>query len=394
MKWFSIAALFGCRPADEKTLGSLPCGPFEIRWEVVKSYSGAWFNLGGNPGAKVSTSYFSVYYQGKPVRIPMKEGETGQFWQALVLKDAPHPAILVGIHSMYLITEENGALKTQALHEQDGDFATFQWLDGPDGLPGDFRNVYLGDDSGSSRYLEGGRMLIVNKRTVLDVHTLQVYPFEVNTWERVKQLDDYNAFSSPVITSSPDKSQLVLIGSRSNPADYMLYQYALVVIDFVHNSAYSVPFDRTDTRFFSVWDGSPQWVNTYFQWNKGKDGLERLALRHFKRLPCWQGRWSYNPETGHPSQYKLIPVKKSMINTFVDFVKSEFDVKAVRTELTGDLVSTYITIDDSELLLYFNPEYQELTLNWQTNDLITRIGKRFDEELAKGRFEADFDRFE
>ncbi len=171
MKWFGLAALFGCNSSKNITSqGSVASGPFEISWEVRESRSGAWFNNGGNPSAKQYTSMFQVKHQGKVVQVPAFDKKWGsiqsgtdlgppvdQFWQALFLQDAPRPAVIVGIHSMHLITEENGQVKVTPLHEQDGDFATHQWLDSENGQPSEPQRVYLGDDSASPRFLSGGR---------------------------------------------------------------------------------------------------------------------------------------------------------------------------------------------------------------------------------------------
>ncbi len=56
MKWFGLAALFGCNSDHIVRKGSLASGPFEICWEVTESRSGAWFNNGGNFNAKQYTA--------------------------------------------------------------------------------------------------------------------------------------------------------------------------------------------------------------------------------------------------------------------------------------------------------------------------------------------------
>ncbi|MBK8920861.1 MAG: hypothetical protein IPM81_05040 [Saprospirales bacterium] len=70
MKWFGLAALFGCSSTVKN--GSATSGPFEILWDVTESRSGAWFNNGGNFNAKQYTSWFSVKHRGKPVQADGK----------------------------------------------------------------------------------------------------------------------------------------------------------------------------------------------------------------------------------------------------------------------------------------------------------------------------------
>ena len=321
MKLFGLVSLFGCKSSKEVNSGSAKDGPFEITWSVISSNSGAWYNNGGNPNAKQYTSYFNLNYNGKPIVIPTGDQQQKDFWQALFLKDAVKPALIAAIHSFYLITEENGEVKVTPLHEQDGDFATYQWLDSDNGQPGEMRRVTLGDDSAEDRFLSGGRFLMVNSRVVLDVQTLDIYPFDLITYELLQQIGNYNAGNSFVAQLSPGKTQMVLIGNRDNPANRMLYQYGLVVIDFKKNTGYAVPFDRTDTRFFSIWDADQKWMNTYFEWTTNDNGDEIIKPRVFQQLPYWQGRWSYSEETGEATDYRLQPVDTTMLPVFLDFIR-------------------------------------------------------------------------
>lgn len=91
---------------------------------------------------------------------------------------------------------------------------------------------------------------------MLDIQTFATYPIDNNSAELVEQLDGFNAFQSEVVGMSPQKTQLVLIGYRRNPSTNGS-EYALVAIDILKNEPYAVPFDRTATRFFSVWDAAP-----------------------------------------------------------------------------------------------------------------------------------------
>lgn len=397
MKWFSaIAALLGCgSSAKIISEGKAVSGPFEIRWEVSSGRSGAWFNNGGNYNARQYTSYFSVYHNGKLVEVPVKAGKAQFFWQALFLKDARQPAVIVGTHSMYLITEENGQPKITPLHEQDGDFASFQWLDAGKGQPGPSQNVYLGDDSRRDRFLSGGRYLMVNRRVVLDINTLKAHSFDVNSSERVHALEDYNAFNSQLIELSPGGTQMILIGTRPHRDNRMLYEYGLVIIDFITDEAYVIPFSRTETRFFSVWDGTPEWVKTYFEWKKDKAGRDQLVKRKFKTLPYWQGRYTNGEFTGKVSQYKLIPVKVSMLEAYFDFLKTHFDVSEVTREEMSDYGTKTINlkINGVALMLYLRKDDQSLTLSGNSEGLLEPFGKAFDREMATGKYQEHFDNF-
>ena len=182
--WASFLTLLGCSAAKEKPeQNHVTNGPLTIRWVVDYTTSWAWFNQGGKPGHKDATSYFTVEHQGKPVSVPddPAPGKPAAFWQALFLKDAPKPAVLAGSFSMYLITDDNGQATAKLLNQQDNDNGKYQWLDSDNGQPGPLHENWLKDDSKSSRFLSGGRYLLVNKRIVLDIKTLDTYPFNPYT---------------------------------------------------------------------------------------------------------------------------------------------------------------------------------------------------------------------
>ena len=400
MKLFGLS-LFGCKTTNVVNKGSETSGPFEIVWDVTESRSGAWYNNGGDPNAKQYTSYFNINYNGQPLKITAKE-ENDDFWQVFFLKDAPYPTLIAGQHSMYLITEENGEVKIRPLHEQEGDFATYQWLDSENGQPGEMLRVFLGDDSSNSRYLSGGRYLVVNSKVVLDIQTLEKYPFDLINYDLLQSIGHYHAGNSFVAQFSPGKTQMVFIGNRDNPENRMLYQYGLVVIDFINNTAYAVPFDRTEKRFFSIWDATTQWLNTYFEWSMNADSVEKIQPRIFEQLPYWQGRWSYSEETGEPTDYKLQPVDTTMLEPLLEFIRKEIPVSSEsREEIethedppVSDLVTIIMETQEGKLQVYLNPIEQSINLGSSNISLVQKLGKRFDEEMAKGKYQEFYGRYE
>jgi hypothetical protein len=393
--WASFIALLGCNTAKLTTVpNQVTSGPLSIHWVVEHTASGAWYNLGGKPGWKDATSYFSITHQGKPVAMSTGNGKATYFWQALFLKDAPKPAVLVGTHSMYLITDDNGQVNVKSLDGEQGDFGKYQWLDSENGQPGKQHKVYQIDDSKSSRFLSGGRYLLINTRLLLDVQTLATYPIDNNSAALVQQLDGFNAFQSEVVCLSPEKTQLVLIGYRRNPQTNVS-EYALVAIDFVKNRAYAIPFDRTATRFFSIWDATPSWASTYFDWTTNSQGKEVLSLHSFKQLPYWQGKLDLHPNTDQPAQYEIRPVLPGMIPHFMQCVRQQYPTTAgIKTKETGEQIITEFSIDGKPITLYFNVRDKTLTLLNADKGLVKTIGEAFDKELAKGNFQNEFGRFD
>lgn len=328
-----------------------------------------------------------------------------QFWKALILKDAPRPAVLAGQHSMYLFTDENGQAKTVALDEQNGDFATYQWLDSDEGQPADPARVYLADDSQNPRFLSGGNLLLVNGRTVLDVRTLEAYPFDKDSWDALEKFGHYYTRNDPARALSPDKKQLVFVGSRSREDNRMEFEYALVVADFAENKVYAVPFDQTDTRFESVWDATRTWLDTYFEWTKDASGAECIRQRKLDRLPPWQGRLHIDQYAEKPDmadEYNLFPVRAGMLPKFLDFLKQEFDTQDVTLEPVGENTSVTLTIGGVTLKIYAQLATEKsiglyLPTGLKTDagyGLLRRIGERFNEVLATGKYQEDFGRYD
>lgn len=394
LKWTGFLALFGCSTANQKpVLSQVTSGPLTIRCAVEQTNSQAWYNLETKPGGKISTSYFSVNHSGKPVSVATAEGPVTDFWQALFLKDATKPAVLVATHSVYLITDENGQATVKPIDVQEGDFAKFQWLDSENGQPGKQQEVYLGDDSKSSRFLSGGRYLLVNTRAVLDIQTFAIYPIDNNSTALVEQLDGFNAFDSVVVGMSPQKTQLVLIGYRRNPATN-ISEYALVAIDILKNEPYAVSFDRTATRFFSIWDATPAWLTTYFDWTVDRDGKDRLNVHKFSQLPYWQGRWTQDPGSSQPVRYELMPVLPGIVAPFMACIGQHYQLSDLETRETQEQIITEFTITGTPQTLYVNK--RDRTLTWQCEDslLVRSVGNAFDRELARGKFQNLFGKFD
>jgi hypothetical protein len=389
-----IISLFSCASVKPATdANQITSGPLAIHWEVRETASHAWYSLGGKPGGKYATSYFSIKHSGKTVTVPTRDTEVTFFAQALFLKNAPKPAILAGTHRLYLITDDHGEVNVKLLDDEDGDTGKFQWLDSENGQPGKQEKIYHIDNSKSSRFLSGGRYLLVNTRTLLDVETLATYPIDNNSSALVSQLEGFNAFNSEVISMSPGKTQIVLKAYRRNPKTN-ISEYALVAIDFLKNQAYCVPFDRTNTRLTSVENATPSWVSTFFDWTTNQDGNEILSLHSFEKLPDWQGSFDLHPNTDQPAQYQIMPVLKDMTAHFMQFLKENHPTTIiVETHETGDLVVTKFTINGKPMTLYANLKEKSLTLLDSDKLMVKTIGAQFDHQLAAGKFQDSFGRF-
>lgn len=166
-------------------------------------------------------SSFKVSYQGQPVVIKDQDGRKVTIWQAWFLQDAPEPAVLASSNHVYLIITGNrsagaGQTHVTTVANNGGALNTYQWLDGEHGQPGRTQFSFPADNSGASRFLTGGRYLLVNECSVLDVHTLTVHPFDLISKAALERTDGFTRVSSILVGFSPGKTQPVFIGTRYN----------------------------------------------------------------------------------------------------------------------------------------------------------------------------------
>ena len=362
-------------------------GPFEIAPRPKKIAAGGFPNTSGNPFARKTVTVFGVKYRGKPVAMPGEKVRIDEFWDVVVLQAAPRPAVLAALGGVYLMTEDNGQLRAVELAEPSSDIASIQVLDGQDGQPSEPRLVTIRNREGEPRVIAGGTLLLLNRSAVLDVRTLKSFPVRFD--DHRGSLKDYNASGEPVRAVSPGRTQLVAVGNRDRNGRY---EYALIAAEFATGRLYAVPFDRTATRFESVWDATPDWMRHYFAWTTAPDGREQLALRKGVAPRPWLGRFS---RFGlGVIEYRLEPVRPEMLRTFVAFLEREHKVKSSPVSETSEKV----VIDGHALKIAYRAEEQQVSLyadggparGGAAHALVEKIGTRFNAELARGEHQSRF----
>ena len=391
----SMLMLFGffakAHAADAERFTS---GPFEIATVMKRIGAGGFPNTSANPFARTSVTNFTLKHKGKPVIINSKGGKLDSFWDAWFLDGAAQPAVLLAIGGVYLVTDERGELKTQALSSGSTDTASIQLLDAVNGQPAEPHDVTIRDARGKSHHLSGGKLLLINRDRVLDISKLRSYV--VNLYDGASKLDNFDASNEPARALSPGKSQYVLVGERQRNDRY---EYALLCVDFANNRGYVVPFDMATLRIESAAEVAPILISHYFQWTKQADGSERLApKKNVTPLP-WLGR--LKNFGGGAVEYHLTPVQPKMMQTFIGFLQWEFAARPDNS--VSDPNRAKIMIEDWPFNLWFHPESGDLSLYAEVSstkstapayELIKRIGKRFDSDLAKGQYQAEFVSYE
>jgi hypothetical protein len=389
-----LTALFGCSTAPAETL---TVGPFTVEAVERKISAGGFPNTSGNPFKRMPVTSYRVLHKGVPVVPPgSTAGDGAPWWEARVLSAAPQPALLLMQSGAVLLTETGGRPQMQPLAAQGSSRTQWQWLDTPQGQPGPVNVVALAHRAGEPRALSGGRWLAVYGQTVLDVQTLAVHRYTLNSSAVLDQLQHHYAADAPMLGFSPGGTQFVVAGARDKPDEADLakrFSQALIAFDFARQQGTVLPIDLSAWRLQGPQDIDAAFVRQAVVWRRTADGREQASLRP-DRPTLWLGK-----VTGREMRsvsFQLQPALPGMRDALARFLEAEF--KAVVTpNATGG--GAQARIGDVTLSLDFlRPQEQRLSLyyasDWQlqaqAHALIERIAERFNARLAAGEHQQHF----
>ena len=373
-------------------------GPFEVQLVPTRIGASGFPNTTMNPFRKTTISMFRVRHRGKPVTVVDGQNIIGEFSDIRILEGAPQPALLVAHAGVYLLRDEQGQVKIDILAPAGNDPVQWQWLDSNDGQPGPETGPRLRDATGESLTERGGRLMLVNRKRVLDVGSLRHYPIVSNTTERIEATGGYNAGTDPARALSPGRSQFVVIGSRrgSTAAE----EYALVVAEFATGRVYGLPLDGRALRLQSPADVTPAWIGHYFEWTREPGGVERLKPRLGVTPLPRLGRFARF--SAPMLDYRLVPTVPAMYDALLAFLRAQYGARdATQSTGSGDGPrSKALVIDGHALHLWYRANdrttslYADLGPEPVTNEvyvLIEKIGARFNEALARGEHQDLFE---
>lgn len=384
-------SLFG----GPKSIARESRGPFEIETLVKRISAGGFPNTSSNPFERTEVTEFRLYHRGKPIAAAVRGGTTNSFWEARFLEDAARPAVLLAATGLWLVSEENGAVKIEELKEQDSSGALMQWLDGADGQPSKPVHVSIRDARGETRGYKGGTLLLLGRRVVLDVRTLAIQRY------RPYQADGYSASNEDALRLSPGRSQYVLLGQKSNRDDDTT-AYALVVADPGRQLAYALPFDRKATRLADVNAIDAAWFDHHFTWARDSNGAEKLVQRTgappYPRL----GRIVHFGSV--MADYRLDEATPALQQALLAYLVERFDAKVVPSR-TADAPDTsgrliWLRMGAREYKLSYDPKDKQLLLSFpsvrlaEEADAFARLkeaAQAFNAVLATGKHRDLFD---
>lgn len=398
-KWLSISALLGCQSID-KTITN---GPFTIERVIKKESNGSWYNNGTSPFATDKAIYYQIRYKDKKITLRNGDSDDKLFYKALSLNHSGKPAILAGSAAMYLLTEENGQLKSELLSYNKDESGSYQWLDSENNQPGYSYKAYSQPAAEDNGYLEGGKFLLINNNCVLDVVTHRFYPFEKNSYEAHQKSGDFFSEHEIAAGFSPNRTQVVFVGYKRKSDNHLKHIYGLILVDFIHQTLTALPFDQNQTRFIPEYCKHPEWLHKHFEWVVDENGREKLIARKSEN-DYWKGYFSGDlPGTAaEDDYYSLQPVKSSIVETLKDYLIKKWDASLIESRKFEDSATLIFKIGKAEITLFDNIRQEKkislstsLASNTAENRaLVRQIGKDLNAQLASGQFREYFDVFD
>ncbi|MEO8636729.1 MAG: hypothetical protein ABI587_15750 [Gemmatimonadales bacterium] len=197
----------------------------------------------------------------------------------------------------------------------------------------------------------------------------------------------YDISSVPPLGLSPDERSFVTYGSssRTEPPPVLL------VTDVVADTTYTLPIDPARMRYAKFETLDPAWLDHHFEWQRGHDGVDRLAER--KRFVPIPYRGELSVESAGYQSYQWEKASKALRGVLLDFLVREF--KAEREPADSDAYEIPVKIGGLTINVAHSGDFGYLLVSTDRGSpvdttLVARIGERFDAVLATGKYDTLF----
>jgi hypothetical protein len=391
---FVAAHLMGCSPLPAGR-AKAPAPPTEQadRYGELELVTHHRSDASGDSGAQVSTAYWSLRWQGRPLDIDTMTGMWGD-----------QPTRTRTVHAVYLlgpqaapdllvhVGDPNNTGAYHLLYQQDGRLHTplVCSLWGGDGritrldVPGTAQGPSTSYEGPEHRPLLAARWLMLGKRCVLDVQRRRGLMLPANELEGPTVMPEVHLHSL-----SPDGRSLARLGYQQVDGDRV---QVVMVAELDGDHWTTLPIDRQRMRYDNVHAVDDAWLAHHFEWRHDAKGHDRLQRRNgFKPLP-WRG--SIEPSG---RAYVLHSARFDRAEVFAGVLMRRFQGQPLpRTAGASTQVFQVrgepVTVDRSTISAGNNAPY------WpgQPGDpnrsiaLVREIAQAVDEELATGRHDALF----
>jgi hypothetical protein len=367
---------------------TLQHGPFEVQAHGRRVSAGGFPNTSGNPFKTTEVTYYRVRWKGQTLSVQHGARTVTEFWAVLRLQDAPQPTLVLVATDAHYITEVNGQLVVRSFEPEPSTSGTIlQWLDSEGGQPGKVQSFGIQRLEGVP-VIAGGRYLR-SRYAVLDVKTLELRRFEA--WldrSLPSELPGLNASGRPILAFSPQRTQMVALGSSDDRRP------GLMVINFLTGQRRAVPIDVQGMRMRDTQDVTREWIEHYFEWvQRPGEGEQLLPRRQVKPLPL-HGR--FVPFGGHFVEYRLSPLKETALPALREWLTRQFGGSWVPDpalssspgpavwKAPGDGLLITLHGRDGEAFVYEVASKRSAAGEaW-----VRRIGEALNAELREGRWDA------
>jgi hypothetical protein len=357
---------------------ALQHGPFEIVMNTRRIGAGGFPNTSANPFNSTKASFFEVRLAGKRVELP---GRGDSFATVLRVEGAPQPALLVNVGPWHLLTLSDGQLKVQVLGSDTGGL---QWLDEKRGQPGPLQQFGPAQKQlESDTLLRGGKLLLIDRRFVLDVSTLTVKAVE--PWI----IGGLNASTTNAVARSPRGTLFAM--PASGPVGERRDAQGVLLIDLARGGTTALPLGA-DMPLRDGLEPEAEWFERHYEWTTEAGGRERLRLRA-QPLP-WKKRGAM-VRFGEEHNYRVRRVKPEIALALGTLMQQRFAAQPqadVDSRLgTGHYLlpacqsRLLLRVDAEGLVLYAVKPAEPPWVRCQGE--ILQIAAAFDADLAAGRFD-------
>ncbi len=199
--------------------------------------------------------------------------------------------------------------------------------------------------------------------------------------------DDPFPYTTPgIIAISPDERSLVWysqLGDDEHPV--------LGVTDYVADSSYTLPIDRTRMRYSSESLLDPAWVLHHFRWRRGADGRDRLEERPgFTPVPYTGERTLGKP--GEWQGYALKPGGEALRQALIEILVTQLGAERLPDRLDGYELQVRLDGMDLGASVIETPGYVSLSTYHGDPEAMARIADRLDAIFAGGAYDSLFTR--
>lgn len=326
--------------------------------------------------------HYRIEHGGKPFEFV---GRAGMYGDAEARYLAVNSVITVAGAPQFLVVDVGDPNNTNffyLVHEQDGqpraDYlgechagVSASLLDPSSGRTGGQRSLAL-----HRGRFESGRWLLLGDRTVLDTQTLASHAI------RIPEGVSLHPFAAP-LALAPDARSFVRMGSAADN------EPVLVVTEFLRDSSYVRPIDRTIMRYEEWEEVDSAWLEHHFEWRRNGAG-EELVLEPragIRPLP-YRGRLSAY-QAGSSREYRLPASRPELMGELRDLIVQEFGGVAAAYDST----SASQELECGEQVLVVAHQSGHVVL-WKSGGgegrIVARIAERFDQRLATGKYDSLF----